>query len=75
MICLGMDVVLVYLEGYEIMLEVEEVVKKNVVEFGGNFIKMNSMVEVFKDVDVVYLKSWVFFVVMEKWIELYGNGD
>lgn len=37
MICFGMDVILVYLEGYDLILDVVEVVKNNVKVFGGSF--------------------------------------
>ena len=72
---MGMDVVLAHPEGYEIMADVEEVAKANAVKSGGSFTKTNSMAEAFRDVDIVYPKSWAPFVAMEKRTELYGNGD
>lgn len=75
MICFGMDVILVYLEGYDLILDVVEVVKNNVKVFGGSFRQVISMEEVFKDVDIVYLKLWVFYKVMEECIELLCVND
>lgn len=71
----GMDVVLAYPEGYDIMPEVEEVAKKNAAENGGSFTKTNSMAEAFKDADIVYPKSWAPFAAMEKRTDLYAEGD
>ena len=71
----GMDVVLAHPEGYDIMPEVEEVAKKNAAENGGSFTKTNSMVEAFKDADIVYPKSWAPFAAMEKRTDLYAEGD
>lgn len=72
---LGMDVVLAHPEGYEVMIEVEEVAKKNAALSGGSFTKTNSMEEAFKDADIVYPKSWAPFAAMEKRTDLYGQGD
>ena len=71
----GMDVVLAHPEGYEVMPEVEAVAKKNAEATGGNFKRVNSMAEAFKDADVVYPKSWAPFAAMEKRTDLYGKGD
>ena len=71
----GMDVVLAYPEGYEVMPEVEEVAKKNAEATGGTFTKTNSMAEAFKDADIVYPKSWAPFAAMEKRTNLYAEGD
>jgi knotted carbamoyltransferase YgeW len=71
----GMDVTLAHPKGYEIMPEVEAVASRNSVKCGGSFIKTNSMVDAFKDADIVYPKSWAPFAAMEKRTELYGNGD
>ncbi|WP_313134372.1 knotted carbamoyltransferase YgeW [Anaerocolumna sp.] len=72
---MGMEVVLAYPEGYEVMPEVEEVAKKNAAATGGSFKKTNSMAEAFKDADIVYPKSWAPFAAMEKRTNLYGEGD
>jgi knotted carbamoyltransferase YgeW len=71
----GMDVVLAYPEGYEVMGEVEDVAKRNAALSGGKFSKTNSMKEAFSSADIVYPKSWAPFAAMEKRTELYGSGD
>ena len=71
----GMDVVLAHPEGYDVMPEVEEVAKANVIKNGGSFTKTNDMKEAFQDADIVYPKSWASFAAMEKRTELYGKGD
>ena len=71
----GMDVVLAHPEGYEIMPEVEEIVRKNAAQSGGSFTKTVSMAEAFQDADIVYPKSWAPFNAMEKRTDLYSNGD
>lgn len=72
---MGMDVTLAHPEGYEIMAGVEEVASKNAAQFGGKFVKTNSMEEAFKDADIVYPKSWAPFKAMEARTNLYGNND
>jgi knotted carbamoyltransferase YgeW len=71
----GMDVVLAYPPGYEIMPAVEEVAVKNAQASGGTFCKTNSMEEAFRDADIVYPKSWAPFAAMKKRTSLYGEGD
>ena len=71
----GMDVVLAHPEGYDVMLEVEEVARKNAAASGGSFTKVSSMEEAFKDADIVYPKSWAPFAAMEKRTDLYAAGD
>ena len=71
----GMDVVLAYPEGYDLMDECIEVAKKNAQESGGSFTITNSMQEAFKDADIVYPKSWAPFKAMEKRTQLYEKGD
>ena len=71
----GMDVVLAHPEGYDVMLEVEEVAKANALKSGGSFSKTNDMKEAFRDADIVYPKSWASFAAMEERTELYGNRD
>ena len=71
----GMDVVLAHPEGYDVMPEVEEIARENAAKNGGSFSKTNDMKEAFKDVDIVYPKSWASFAAMEKRTELYGKGD
>jgi knotted carbamoyltransferase YgeW len=71
----GMDVVLAYPEGYDLMEDVTDVAAKQAEASGGKFTITNDMAEAFKDADVVYPKSWAPFVAMEERTELYGNGD
>ena len=71
----GMDVHLAHPEGYEVMTEVEEVAKRNVVLSQGSFTTSNSMQEAFKNADIVYPKSWAPFAAMEKRTELYDKRD
>ena len=71
----GMDVHLAHPEGYEVMGEVEETAKRNAAISGGKYTKSNSMIDVFKDADIVYPKSWAPFAAMEKRTGLYGNND
>ena len=44
---MGMDVVLAHPEGYDVLPEVEEVAKANLLKNGGTFTKTNSMAEAF----------------------------
>ena len=71
----GMDVVLAYPTGYEIMPEVEAVATRNAAATGGSFSKTNRMEAAFEDADIVYPKSWAPFAAMEKRTELYENRD
>ncbi|MDR0468628.1 MAG: knotted carbamoyltransferase YgeW [Peptococcaceae bacterium] len=72
---MGMDVVLAYPEGYEIMRDVEEVAGRQAKESGGSFTKTHSMAEAFTGADIVYPKSWAPFSAMEKRTNLYADGD
>lgn len=72
---MGMDVTLAHPEGYEIMSGVEEIACGNAAQFGGKFVKTNSMKEAFQDADIVYPKSWAPFKAMETRTALYGNND
>jgi knotted carbamoyltransferase YgeW len=71
----GMEVVLAYPPGYEVMPAVEEVARRNAARGGGSFIKTNSMAEAFEGAHIVYPKSWAPFAAMEKRTDLYGEGD
>lgn len=72
---MGMDVTLAHPEGYEIMSGVEDIARANAAQFGGKFVKTNSMKEAFQDADIVYPKSWAPFKAMEVRTDLYGNND
>lgn len=71
----GMDVVLAYPEGYDVMEETIEVAKKNSAKSGGKFTVTHDLKEAFKDADIVYPKSWAPYAAMEKRTKLYGDGD
>lgn len=72
---MGMDVTLAHPEGYEIMSGVEDIARANSEQFGGKFIKTNSMKEAFEGADIVYPKSWAPFKAMETRTDLYGKND
>ncbi|HPC37750.1 MAG TPA: knotted carbamoyltransferase YgeW [Exilispira sp.] len=71
----GMDVVLAYPEGYDLLAQTYDIAKKNANQSGGNFKVVSSMEEAFKDADIVYPKSWAPFNVMEKRVELLKAND
>lgn len=71
----GMDVVLAYPEGYNLIEDVERLAENNAKKYGGSFKKVHSMEEAFKDADVVYPKSWAPFSVMQRRTELLNKGD
>ncbi|MGC9042861.1 MAG: knotted carbamoyltransferase YgeW [Myxococcota bacterium] len=71
----GMDVVLAYPEGYNLIEDVERLAVDNAKKYGGSFAKVHSMEEAFNDADVVYPKSWAPFSVMQRRTELLKNGD
>ncbi|MGB9600222.1 MAG: knotted carbamoyltransferase YgeW, partial [Myxococcota bacterium] len=71
----GMDVVLAYPEGYNLIEDVERLAVDNAKKYGGSFTKVHSMEEAFNDADVVYPKSWAPFSVMQRRTELLKNGD
>jgi len=71
----GMEVVLAYPEGYNLISDVERLAYDNAKKYGGSFKVVNSMEEAFKDADVVYPKSWAPFSVMQKRTELLKKGD
>lgn len=72
---MGMDVTLAHPDGYEIMSDVEDIARANAKQFGGKFVKTNSMKEAFEDADIVYPKSWAPFKAMETRTDLYGRND
>jgi knotted carbamoyltransferase YgeW len=65
----GMDVVLAHPEGYNVMSEVEQIAAAN-----GNFKRVDSMQEAFKDADIVYPKSWAPFAVMQERTQMVEEG-
>lgn len=72
---MGMEVSLAYPEGYDLLPEVMEIAMNNAAASGGKFSRTHSMEEAFKDVDMVYPKSWAPYAAMEKRTALYGAGD
>jgi len=72
---LGMDVVLAYPKGYELIPELEEMAEKFSRLSGGKFSKTDSMEEAFSSADIVYPKSWAPFNVMEKRTKLLKTND
>jgi len=71
----GMEVVLAYPEGYNLISDVERLAYDNAKKYGGSFKVVNSMEEAFKDADVVYPKSWAPFSVMQRRTDLLKKGD
>jgi knotted carbamoyltransferase YgeW len=71
----GMDIVLAYPEGYDLLNDTIELAKQKSDASGGKFRIVNSMQDAFKDADVVYPKSWAPFSVMKQRTELLEAGD
>jgi len=71
----GMEVLLAYPEGYEVMDDVMDVARRQSAESGGKFTVTHDMKEAFSGADIVYPKSWAPFKAMQVRTELYGNGD
>lgn len=70
----GMNVVLGYPEGYDLVPETIEYAKQHAQQSGGSFEIVHSMEEAFKDADIVYPKSWAPYTVMEKRTALLRGG-
>jgi knotted carbamoyltransferase YgeW len=71
----GMEVALAHPRGYELMPEVENLARKNALDSGGIFSKVDSMEEAFQDADIVYPKSWAPYAVMEERTQRLKEGD
>ncbi len=71
----GVDLVLAYPKGYELLPEIYNIAEKQSKESGGSFKVTNSMEEAFENADIVYPKSWAPFSVMEKRVELLKSND
>ncbi|MBI4646983.1 MAG: knotted carbamoyltransferase YgeW [Bacteroidia bacterium] len=71
----GMEVVLAYPEGYDLIPDVIELAGKNAKETGGSFTISNNMEEAFSNADIVYPKSWAPYKVMEQRTELLKKKD
>jgi len=71
----GMDVVLAYPEGYDLLPETLDCAKAFATESEGSFTQVHSMADAFRDADVVYPKSWAPMAVMQRRTELLKQGD
>jgi len=71
----GMDVVLAYPEGYDIIPDLADVSGKHAERSGGRFTVTHSMEEAFEGADVVYPKSWAPFSVMKERTRLLRAGE
>jgi len=71
----GMDVVLAYPEGYELLPEVMGIARENAEQSGGSFTIVHDMEAAFENADVVYPKSWAPYRIMERRTELLRAGD
>ena len=71
----GMDVVLAYPEGYNLIDDVVDLAGKNAIASGGKFKVVNNMDEAFRGADIVYPKSWAPFTVMQRRTQLLKTND
>ncbi|HOE99703.1 MAG TPA: knotted carbamoyltransferase YgeW [Rectinema sp.] len=71
----GMDIVLAYPKGYDLIPDVVELAKKQAIDSGGSFTYVDSMDEAFKDANIVYPKSWAPYDVMLRRVPLLHAGD
>lgn len=62
----GMDVVLAYPEGYDLLPETIDIAKSFAEQSGGSFRITHSMIDAFTDADIVYPKSWAPLNVMQE---------
>lgn len=72
---LGMEVVLAYPKGYNLIPELEKLFYKQAKESKGSFAISNNMKEAFKDAEIVYPKSWASYAAMQKRTKLLRKGD
>lgn len=71
----GMDVVLAYPDGYDLLPDTVTSAHSFAQYSGGSFRVTNSMEDAFKDADVVYPKSWAPMAVMQQRTSLLKQGD
>lgn len=71
----GMNVVLAYPPGYNLIPDIEKLSKKNAKESGGSFKMVHDFKKAFKDADVVYPKSWASYKVMLTRTKMLKEGD
>jgi knotted carbamoyltransferase YgeW len=62
----GMDVVLAYPPGYDLVDETVETARRFATESGGSFTTTDSMAAAFENADVVYPKSWAPIAIMRQ---------
>ncbi|OGR00922.1 MAG: knotted carbamoyltransferase YgeW [Deltaproteobacteria bacterium RIFOXYA12_FULL_61_11] len=71
----GMDVTLAYPEGYSLIPETEELMRRNAAASGGSFRLTHDMHEAFEGADFVYPKSWASYAIMEQRTKLLLEGN
>jgi knotted carbamoyltransferase YgeW len=71
----GMEVVLAYPEGYDLLPDTVTSAESFAHHSGGSFRITHSMQDAFQNADVVYPKSWAPMAVMQKRTELLKQGD
>jgi len=71
----GMDVVLAYPEGYELMPEIVSKAREFSEKSGGSFRISHTMEEAFQEADAVYPKSWAPREIMERRVSLVEGRD
>jgi len=71
----GMDIELVYPEGYDLIPEIVDIAKNNSQQSHESFNISHSMEVAIKDADIVYPKSWAPFHIMQQRTELLKNKD
>ena len=71
----GMEVVLAYPEGYDLLPETVNSAQAFAEQSGGSFRITHSMTDAFTDADVVYPKSWAPMTVMQERTRLLKEGN
>jgi len=71
----GMEVVLAYPEGYDLLPETVNNAQAFAEQSGGSFRITHSMTDAFTDADVVYPKSWAPMTVMQERTRLLKEGN
>jgi len=71
----GMEVVLAYPEGYDLLPETVNSAQAFAEQSGGSFRITHSMTDAFADADVVYPKSWAPMTVMQERTRLLKEGN
>jgi|SRR5690554_1273515 len=71
----GMEVVLAYPEGYELLPDIVESAGKSATDAGGSFRITHSMQDAFENADIVYPKSWAPMSVMKERTKLLKLQD